>query len=218
MYHCAFVVLLYFYFFFFYSPIVADKNKKKIKEGKKKLTKEIRRGRRRSPCSESNSDQEFSSREESPLPPAKLTVSLWGKPGVLPLSCEMNNKNISDNESPCKENTVPTYVSKMPSEAIKAKPNVSSASVEGENENLSSIANCTKAASIAVTNNCATENTINDTNVNSPDLVTSVTSSDNSSPKQNTRSTRQSEYARKEKQQLEMPLFFETPNNHKMVS
>lgn len=194
-----------------------------MKEERKKLTKEKRRGRRRSPSLGSNSDQESSSRDQSPSVPARLTVSLWGKPAVIfPTNQDVAHKSGSDNESQpdisC-EQTISPAASPAPS-PVELVPTSTAAPVVTDLNPVTTNKTNENAIVTTVVTSPVTSIRITTTSTESGFAAETVCSNamNSSTNKQNTRTTRQSDYARKEKQQLDMPLFFQTPNNHKLVS
>ncbi len=86
------------------GPANTEKAKKKTGEERKKLNKEKGRGRKPSD-SESNSDQELSSRDESPSAPTKLTVNMWSRSTIgtnsvsRSASVEEASPDLSENKS-----------------------------------------------------------------------------------------------------------------------
>lgn len=192
----------------------SDKGKKRPKEEKKKLTKEKRRGRRRSPSSGSNSDQEeSSSRDHSPTVPAKLTVNMWAKP-------------INNNSSTTADSNRNAVIDEPSDNETHSESEMPPSSPTSDKETPTSNAVTPVSASETVTSNgCAVGNNVDNATTSASDsegqcttpTSTSTPGNNNTTSKQNSRATRTSDYAKKEKQQLDMPLFFQTPNNHKMV-
>lgn len=160
--------------------------------------------------------------------PAKLTVNMWAKPTLnsstsvvndtstatttMPNRNNSSNNNnsaaedMSDNETHSENEMMP---SPSPTPPEDSKPSVSNLMISTSHPDPVT-SNGLNTMSNSVDNHSDSEK---------PTATTPTTpNSGSASSKANSRATRTSDYAKKEKQQLDMPLFFQTPNNHKMVS
>lgn len=145
---------------------------------------------------------------------------MWSKPPLSTTLTDMNSKSSSDNES----HTESLHERESsPSPAMFMSPkDTSTTDVQSVFSNQS-VNKTVITDSVISTTASGITNILNvslNSNAAATECNTSSTSStnNNSITKQNMRAMKQSEYARKEKQQLDMPLFFQTPNNHKMVT